>query len=133
VTTYCHSANHTKCPYFKKFVSSPQVSANTNGVFLNQRRAKRIFKYLDFQFSQIKKDNFLQRLQYEESWISDINGYGVSFISQKYINPKTNLRFLIEENAVVPASDGIGKVVWCKILSDTPYFQIGMEFSMLFS
>ena len=130
---YCHSVNFSKCPYYLKLLNDSKISDNERRALLNQRRAQRVFKYLDFQFSRIIKKDFFQSIQYETAWTTDINGYGVSFISKKYITPETHLRFLIEDNAFIPVTDGFGKVVWCRVLPATSYFQTGMEFSMLCS
>jgi len=92
-----------------------------------------MFRYLDFQFSKVRANDPMQCLRYDEAWTTDISGYGVGFISKKYLRPETRLRFLIKGNAIIPVSDGVGKVVWCNNLPETPYFQTGLEFSMLFS
>jgi len=133
VAEYCHSVKFRTCPHYRQLVSDSGISDNDRGNVVNQRRAKRIAKYLDFQFSKIRQGNLLPSTQYETAWTTDINGYGVSFVSKKYVSPDTRLRFLIEENAVIPVTDGFGKVVWCKSLPDTSYFQTGLEFSMLCS
>ena len=131
VAAYCRTDRFPSCRHYLVLADSQTNARQEQGQPNNRRFSGRIASHHTFRFSEITNNTTMGERQEERSWTIDLSGKGICFASNHPMPPETPLAFSLESDTLSPNLEGTGRVIWCKRLDNTPFFQAGMAFTAL--
>lgn len=131
VLMYCHSSQFSLCPHYQQLVDAEHPTEIKQPGSINRRRSISFPGYHDFYFSKLI-GRPLFKTEEEKTWTFDVSDHGVRFASEQLLTSNTAIHFFIEDEEIAATIDGVGRVIWCDPLKDTPLFQVGIAIGWLY-
>lgn len=129
VASYCLSSHYPSCVHYQLLAGVDGETGRDRCEPSNRRRSIRVPSTHAFRFSEITGHDQLPGLREDDAWTIDLSDHGIRFASRQMLTTDTAIRFLLESDDATTPVEGIGRVIWCEPLENTPLFHAGITFT----
>jgi len=129
VASYCLSSHYPSCVHYQLLAGVDGDTGRDRDEAANRRRSIRVPGTHAFRFSEITGHDQMPGLRENDAWTIDLSDHGIRFASRQLLTADTAIRFFLEAEDSTPPVEGIGRVVWCEPLENTPLFHAGITFT----
>jgi len=129
VASYCLSSHFHSCLHYQLLAGTEGETGQLQSEAANRRRSIRIPSNHTFCFSEITGHDQFPGLRENDAWTVDLSDHGIRFASRQLLLADTDIRFFLKTDDSAPLIEGIGRVVWCEPLENTPLYHAAISFN----
>ncbi len=128
IKIYCQTTNFRSCQQLIQFEGSSQLEEQSSEEEANRRRYERTQGRHYLRISEYRPNDMAEIPLDDYACTIDLSPGGIRLESNCSLEKDMLVSFYLDESFALKGLRGIGKVIWCRSLVNTPLYHAGVDF-----